>query len=530
MMAKRLVLSTALLCASALFASPGWTQAPSFERRVNDAVDKGVAWLVKQQAADGSWWQDPVHPLGRTALATYAILHAGYSTEHPAVKKALAFLGLAEGYDFNPTVKSTYETGCLLLLLNALGGKKHKAAILRLCDWLADNFQMGAGLWGYPGGAADLSNTQYAVMGLKVGMMQGYKPPPRLIGRLIDGTLAVQHSSGAFRYNQGTLYRATMTHSALLTLALALEATGAKKPSDDIRTAMEKGHLWFEKHYAVDRAPFGEGFDSGNLYYYLYGLERYAIFFGKKAIGGHDWYREGAEVLVSKQADDGVWENVEASAFAILFLRRVDFTESARAERPDSVPAEGSEAAAATSRPTAAPRPDPAAPFLTQWLIAGPFRSKVGEDDMLLVEPFPIKGAKPAAGGAAGKEKWVEYEAKDKRTVELGKTLGEAAYASFFAATYLHVAERTEAVFWVGWDDGGKAYLDGKEILYGHNHDYSNDDRYRVPLTLEPGVHTLIVKVENIGYYVYFRARLTDALGKALQGVQATTKRNASPR
>ncbi len=41
---------------------------------------------------------------------------------------------------------------------------------------------------------------------------------------------------------------------------------------------------------------------------------------GYKYFGTHDWYREGAEFLVSHQGGDGSWGDVPATCFAVLFL------------------------------------------------------------------------------------------------------------------------------------------------------------------------------------------------------------------
>ena len=78
--------------------------------RVNRSIDLGAASLVRRQAEDGSWRKDDkVHPLGRTALSIYTLLHAGYPKTHPAVRKGLGSLGLSLGYGSTIEPHSTYE-------------------------------------------------------------------------------------------------------------------------------------------------------------------------------------------------------------------------------------------------------------------------------------------------------------------------------------------------------------------------------------------------------------------------------------
>jgi hypothetical protein len=62
-------------------------------------------------------------------------------------------------------------------------------------------------------------------------------------------------------------------------------------------------------------------------FYFLYSLERVTILADVKVIGGHDWYHEGAGVLLSWQHSDGRWAGphgttIVDTAFALLFLKR----------------------------------------------------------------------------------------------------------------------------------------------------------------------------------------------------------------
>jgi hypothetical protein len=91
--------------------------------------------------------------------------------------------------------------------------------------------------------------------------------------------------------------------------------------------AIERGLAWLGKHFSVARNPN----NSGWWLYYLYGLERVGRLSGRRFIGDHDWYREGAEVLVREQDKYvGYWRgtgSVETNpligtAFSLLFLAK----------------------------------------------------------------------------------------------------------------------------------------------------------------------------------------------------------------
>ncbi len=66
------------------------------------------------------------------------------------------------------------------------------------------------------------------------------------------------------------------------------------------------------------------------FYYYLYTVERMGMLGGIDEIGGHDWYREGAEVMLKQQEDNGMWDpqnevdpsDIYNTCYALLFLKR----------------------------------------------------------------------------------------------------------------------------------------------------------------------------------------------------------------
>ena len=138
---------------------------------------------------------------------------------------------------------------------------------------------------------------------------------------------------------------------------------------------------------------------------------------------------------------------------------------------------------------------------------------------MLYTEHFSIARVKPAAG----RGKWSAYESKEDR-IDFEVAARKADYSTYYAAVYLHCDAVTEAFLWIGSDDGFKLFLNGKEIREEHHHDYSGDDKFRIPLKLKAGRNLMILKVENTGYSVHFKARLSDKKGAATAGVTPSLK------
>ncbi|MBI5365712.1 MAG: hypothetical protein HZA54_01640 [Planctomycetes bacterium] len=118
--------------------------------------------------------------------------------------------------------------------------------------------------------------------------------------------------------------RGSMTCAGIASVCLArarLAAVRALTPGQarEAERSVTDGLAWLAMHYTVKEAPATVGW----YYYYLYGLERAGVLAQQRIVGEHDWYREGALTLLSKQTGDGAWANstVETS-FAILFLKR----------------------------------------------------------------------------------------------------------------------------------------------------------------------------------------------------------------
>jgi hypothetical protein len=116
----------------------------------------------------------------------------------------------------------------------------------------------------------------------------------------------------------------SMTVSGLAGLAIAREGlwrtrrfTGKdRKQVDD---SVRDGLAWMQVNFDVKTNP---GAAAANHLYYLYGLERMGMLVERRWIGTHDWYKEGADLLLETQGNDGAWGDHVQTSFAVLFLKR----------------------------------------------------------------------------------------------------------------------------------------------------------------------------------------------------------------
>ena len=363
---------------------------PAFRKAVNAAVDEGVEYLLSKQRSDGSWpaADDALrkHRMGVTALCTLACLKGGVKPNDPQIRNAFAHLRA------QPLVK-TYDVGVLLMAIHARYSpleelesiktdkygnriikdpcqsrmsKEDRKWMQKAVKFLIDH--QVDGHWRYPEGGVDLSNTQYALLGLWAASRCGLKIPPKVWMDSLNWLLSVQERTGrpvkllvnevrgdyriawtenararGFRYRPENPVTAAMTTAGMASIAICQdELWGSRrfKPKDRMRTrrAIRDAMAWMQDNFDVTKNP-GEP-TGGWHYYYLYGLERAGILARARFMGKFDWYKEGADYLLSKQGADGKWLSSHAhldTAFAILFLKR----SSQRTRNPVITPSGG---------------------------------------------------------------------------------------------------------------------------------------------------------------------------------------------
>lgn len=243
---------------------------------------------------------------------------------------------------------------------------------------------------GFPGGeppaiGGDLSNTQYALLGLRAAAELGIKFNQEAWWKAKECLLNRQEKSGAkvkpFRVPAATdemgegkkgpaIPRGTHaetgrpefeargwgyspslsrpeSYGAMSCIGIAslvmckyyLKGYKAFKPDavDRVNKGIEDGCAWLAANFnAADNAKWQ---DPHVPYkntapkidgYTMYGIERAGVLAGVERFGEHDWYALGARVLVDRQQSDGSWSSemfyepkpTISTCFAILFLKR----------------------------------------------------------------------------------------------------------------------------------------------------------------------------------------------------------------
>jgi hypothetical protein len=374
------------------------------DEAINQAIDKGIAALKALQKADGSW---PPHgrggrvqAMGATALAGLTLLECNISGEDPAVARAAAVVRAVV-----PECKETYSLATAILFLDKLGDPKDIPLIevmgLRL---LAGQMGDGGG-WHYgcpevftpqeveallkrqaelvarlelprageggrtvkdlapaiqeklnkiqiappgnPSVGGDNSNTQFAALALWVARRYGV-PVDHAMSRVEVRFRTAQNPDGGWSYAgapSGAIPSTpTMTCAGVLALEISYALTGdGKKPRNPDKDQQLALALQALGSCVGVLKPEGRP-DNDRFYYFVWSLERVCVILGRNSLGGKDWYKWGADVVVHSQTLEGLWKGEYGdcgadTCFALLFLKKAnlarDLTARIRGKKGD---------------------------------------------------------------------------------------------------------------------------------------------------------------------------------------------------
>ena len=359
----------------------------AMRKEIDSAVQRGLEWLRGQQGEDGGFGEyhssrpGRVYLAGHTGIALFTMLSCGEPKGSPAVRRAADFLLR------NPP-KLTYELGLVLMAFDAKGapplenrdlermGEKERReyafprelseaerSLMQECVGRLLQIRR-FGLWSYGDGEdePDLSNTQFALLGLKAAARCRLPVPAEVWGDALKYFLHYQLPEGpdyllteprikaggfsqltasarGWAYWRESLDPADVLGSrvniGICSLLLCREELEIRKEhaSELARLKAKLGKLdrsvrdalaWLAMNFAVDVNPPKADYK----FYYLYSLERMGVLTGRRYVGKHDWYREGAEHLLKTQRPEGLWPAegwsgpLPNTCFALLFFRR----------------------------------------------------------------------------------------------------------------------------------------------------------------------------------------------------------------
>lgn len=341
-------------------------------KKVNEAIDKGVNYLIKHGTKNVRDFE----------LVAYALIHAGLPKNHPTVQALIQKI-LAKPFLL------TYNVALTAMVLESYDQVKYQYRIAECAQALV-NYQCLNGQWSYSSrfrsdeathpelskGPAqpieiiteasitktpltvalktfvikrlrktrerdgDNSNTQFALLGLRAAARSNIIIPAETWKESAGFLVKSQVDDGGWNYasvaesNFNQPSYGSMTCASLCSLALA---KGYLKEDINNDPSIKKGLAWLANNLRFDLNPnvvtmglFGNQPKFWH-YYYIYGVERVGAVLDLEKIGNHDWYEEGAKFLIEYQGKDGRWtedaannfgSDITTTAFALLFLKK----------------------------------------------------------------------------------------------------------------------------------------------------------------------------------------------------------------
>lgn len=352
-----LMLGVSVLALPALAQAKPKPKAPAADellyKRVEAAIEKGKQALLAAQLPDGSWegygkGEDGVYgyPSGPTAIAVYALLEAGVSAQDKKIEKALQWMSAQQKKEYktkkgeqapkNVIWPRTYEVGLRCnawYLANRQTQSKYRDELKNDAELLEKS--TAGGSYGYVSSGApaggDNSCTQLAQLGMWMATREHYEVEDDYWQKCLKHWLASQRPDGGFPYGNDNS-SGTMTAAGLASLFICYDKLFFR----DFRNCnvnadflpIDKSMKWLDQRFKaiLDGEP-GVPRGHGDLYYFLYGVERVGLASGYKSFGQTDWFTMGAQkILAGQNKDTGVFSGaygpVVDTSFAMLFLVR----------------------------------------------------------------------------------------------------------------------------------------------------------------------------------------------------------------
>jgi hypothetical protein len=314
---------------------PAGKQKPKepLDRDVQAAIARAVDYLKSAQW-DGHWdrrWKNRPFPSGfqggPTSLALLALLESGVPLNDEAITKGLAYLrGLSS--------QQIYVVSLQTVVLCRADPERDRALIQRNVNYLLDARSDEHGKfigWSYSkrnSQIADNSNTQFAVMALYAASKAGIKIDEGIWREIQSYYLRTQQVDGGWVYNPAFSTGSTLTMTCGGICGLSISRDRLKEKAEGLDAALARGLSFLGQRFSLD--------SKTNQYYLLHDVARAGRLSGKEAFPGkqpnerHDWYREGARLLLANQQPSGAWQGalrlednpVIATSFALLFLSK----------------------------------------------------------------------------------------------------------------------------------------------------------------------------------------------------------------
>ena len=166
----------------------------------------------------------------------------------------------------------------------------------------------------------DLSNTQMAILALWEAANAGVEIPDTVWQKAQELYYKLQQQDGSWNYGEhgpNIPGYGSMTAAGLASVYIIDDNLnpGRGCPCRNGVSSRERGEAekridsaldWLGKKFVPDKNPL---MNDSMYYYWLYSVERVGLAAGYKYFGTHNWFKEGAELVIKNQGGDGHWDD-----------------------------------------------------------------------------------------------------------------------------------------------------------------------------------------------------------------------------
>jgi HEAT repeat protein len=165
---------------------------------------------------------------------------------------------------------------------------------------------------------------------------------------------------------------------------------------------------------------------------------------------------------------------------------------------------------------------DKAGDYVMAWQVAGPFAQAGKSNTDLFEMAFPPE---KFDSKEAKEVKWKPLPAAGDpgraMIFNLGAACGEGEQKMCYVRTWLKVEKETPVLIQFGTDDGGKLWLNGKQVFANPAGGAATPDKYKVEATLKAGWNALLLKVTQDSGPWEFCLRVTNTKGMRIGNLKA---------
>ena len=314
---------------------------------VRRAIDRAKEFLINTQGPDGDWpeakHQFADSACGHTEMALFTLVVMGEHPNREVISKALDAV-LARNLTYNyalsframtlARVERKFSSPRRELIRAAL-----KADVAALVD-----AQGSLGGWTYSKMTSsqqqpiyDFSNTQMVLLALREAAEAGIEIPNTVWQKAQDLFYKRQEQDGGWAYSENTTGPPKTSYGSMTAVGLAsifitsdnLEPArgcpcrGGKSAATtgEVDRRIDAALGWLEKRFVPLGNPGWTEQEKALIPYWLYAVERVGGTAGYKYFGTHDWFKEGAELVLKYQGPDGSWgRSIPETCFTTLFL------------------------------------------------------------------------------------------------------------------------------------------------------------------------------------------------------------------